>query len=46
MRFAQLSADEGLSQTSVFTMLQDSYGFVWLGTENGLNRSGMVTIPR
>ena len=38
MRFAQLSADEGLSQTSVFTMFQDSYGFVWLGTEDGLNR--------
>ncbi|MEM9404180.1 MAG: two-component regulator propeller domain-containing protein [Pseudomonadota bacterium] len=38
MRFDQLSQDHGLSQNNVFTILQDSQGLVWFGTENGLNR--------
>jgi len=29
---------EGLSQSKVNAMLQDSRGFLWVGTENGLNR--------
>ncbi|WP_057940256.1 two-component regulator propeller domain-containing protein [Algoriphagus resistens] len=29
---------EGLSQTTVTCMLQDSRGFMWFGTRNGLNR--------
>ncbi len=44
MRFARLSVDEGLSQMSVFTMFQDSTGFVWLGTEDGLNRFDGETV--
>lgn len=37
-RFAHLSIKDGLSDNSVFCMLQDSYGFMWLGTFSGLNR--------
>ncbi len=38
MRFEQITLDNGLSQSNVFTILQDSDGFMWFGTENGLNR--------
>lgn len=37
MRFDHLSLDDGLSQSNVFTILQDSDGLMWFGTENGLN---------
>jgi diguanylate cyclase (GGDEF)-like protein len=37
MRFDHVSLDEGLSQSNVFTILQDSQGLMWFGTENGLN---------
>lgn len=30
--------DQGLSHNSVITSLQDSNGFLWFGTKNGLNR--------
>ena len=38
MVFTHMSAAEGLSQTTVNAILQDTQGFLWLGTENGLNR--------
>ena len=38
MHFKQLSLENGLSQNAVLAMLQDSQGFMWIGTENGLNR--------
>jgi signal transduction histidine kinase/ligand-binding sensor domain-containing protein/CheY-like chemotaxis protein len=37
LRFKQVSIDKGLSQSSVFTIIQDRFGFVWLGTSDGLN---------
>jgi ligand-binding sensor domain-containing protein len=37
-RFVRLSAAQGLSQDSVFCILQDYQRFVWFGTEEGLNR--------
>ncbi len=38
MRFEQLSNEDGLSQSIVNCILQDRTGFLWLGTQNGLNR--------
>jgi signal transduction histidine kinase/ligand-binding sensor domain-containing protein/DNA-binding response OmpR family regulator len=36
--FKHLSVEDGLSNSSVFAILQDSRGFMWFGTANGLNR--------
>ncbi len=38
IRFTRLSTDEGLSQTKVFQIIQDDQGFMWFGTQYGLNR--------
>lgn len=38
IRFNHLTVDHGLSQNSVRCLLQDSKGFMWFGTEEGLNR--------
>ncbi|MHC4638833.1 MAG: sigma 54-interacting transcriptional regulator, partial [Planctomycetota bacterium] len=36
--FTRLSRAQGLSQVTVRCFLQDKYGFVWIGTDDGLNR--------
>jgi len=36
--FHQFSKKNGLSQASVFAIAQDSAGFMWFGTRNGLNK--------
>ena len=36
--FYHLSTEDGLSNNSVKAILRDSYGFLWVGTEFGLNR--------
>lgn len=38
LQMEQFGIDEGLSQTAVNCILQDSYGFLWIGTQDGLNR--------
>ena len=38
LRFERISLEQGLSQSTVFTILQDSRGFMWFGTEDGLNK--------
>jgi diguanylate cyclase (GGDEF)-like protein/PAS domain S-box-containing protein len=37
-RFGHLSVEDGLSQSTVQAILQDHVGFLWFGTEEGLNR--------
>jgi ligand-binding sensor domain-containing protein len=38
MHFDQLTINEGLSHNTVFCLLQDEYGYIWMGTQNGLNK--------
>ena len=37
-KFEQISMDRGLSHPAVSSVLQDNDGFLWFGTEDGLNR--------
>src|SRR3989337_3189312 len=37
MRFDHLSVKQGLSQGNVWDVYQDKMGFMWIGTEDGLN---------
>ncbi|MGB5893987.1 MAG: two-component regulator propeller domain-containing protein, partial [Ignavibacteriaceae bacterium] len=36
--FNHLTVEDGLSQNSVYCIFQDSKGFMWFGTQGGLNR--------
>ena len=38
LRFRHLTTSDGLSQNNVFAILQDHQGFMWFGTEDGLNK--------
>ena len=38
MRFTRISPAEGLSQTRAAQIIQDDRGFMWFGTQYGLNR--------
>lgn len=38
IRFEQITTEDGLSQSTVNQILQDSKGFLWFATEDGLNR--------
>ena len=38
IRFENLTNVDGLSQVSALAITQDRKGFVWIGTEDGLNR--------
>ncbi len=37
-RFRHIGIEDGLSQGSIYHMLKDSRGFLWMGTEDGINR--------
>jgi len=38
IRFKQISIEQGLSNSRVETVCQDYKGFIWIGTQDGLNR--------
>ena len=38
VRFTHLSLDDGLSQNAGLAFLQDQRGYLWIGTQDGLNR--------
>ncbi len=38
IRFESYTIENGLSQNTVYDIHQDSLGFVWIATQNGLNR--------
>ncbi len=38
IRFKHFTKDEGLSQLTINDLIQDRFGFVWIATQDGLNR--------
>ena len=38
LNFGHISVEEGLSNSYVNCLLQDQTGFIWFGTDDGLNR--------
>ncbi len=38
LKFQRLSIEDGLSQSTVYIIFQDSRGFMWFGTEDGLKQ--------
>ncbi|MEM7368388.1 MAG: two-component regulator propeller domain-containing protein [Bacteroidota bacterium] len=38
LHFDHLSIRDGLSHNTVHCLLQDRHGFIWIGTQNGLNK--------
>lgn len=37
IEFERYSLEQGLSHPAVYCIMQDKKGFVWVGTQNGLN---------
>lgn len=36
--FTRIGLEQGLSQSSVYAIIQDAKGFLWLGTQDGINK--------
>ena len=46
IKFEYLTPDEGLSQSTVASILQDKAGFMWFGTGSGLNKYDGYTFTK
>jgi ligand-binding sensor domain-containing protein/serine phosphatase RsbU (regulator of sigma subunit) len=44
LKFNHITAEQGLSMGVVNCLIQDSYGFMWFGTQDGLNKYDGYTI--
>lgn len=44
IKFQKLTVDQGLSQNTVTSIVEDSFGFLWFGTRDGLNRYDGYTV--
>ncbi len=38
VRFEHISVEDGLSQSAIKSMVQDEFGYLWIGTLDGLNK--------
>ncbi|MGZ3931617.1 MAG: two-component regulator propeller domain-containing protein [Bacteroidia bacterium] len=45
-RFRHLSVDNGLSQNSISSIVQDKKGFIWISTYDGLNKFDGYTVTK
>ncbi|MGL5380795.1 two-component regulator propeller domain-containing protein, partial [Clostridium sp.] len=36
--FKRITIEDGLSQSSVYSIIQDSKGYMWIGTSDGVNK--------
>ncbi len=43
-RFDLIGLEQGLSQSTINTIVQDAFGFMWFGSDDGLNRYDGYTI--
>lgn len=46
LRFDHLGISDGLSNSSVSSIVQDETGFIWFGTQSGLNRYDGYSVER
>ena len=46
IRFENVTLEDGLSQSTVYSITQDRKGFMWFGTEIGLNRYDGTRVER
>jgi len=44
VKFDQISLEQGLSQSTVNAIVQDGQGFLWFGTQDGLNKYDGYTV--
>ena len=46
LSFRHYTVEDGLSYNAVITIIQDRWGFMWFGTEDGLNRFDGLTFKK